>query len=54
MWIDLGELGEKTSSGQFATLYQPADLIGKRVLCVVNFSTRNIAGFVSEVLVTGF
>ena len=54
LWLDLGELGEKTSSGQFTRFYKPQDMVGKKVLCVVNFLPRNIAGFLSEVLVTGF
>ncbi len=54
MWLDLGKLGKKTSSGQFTKLYQPQDMIGRQVLCVVNFPPRNIAGFISEILVTGF
>ena len=53
MWIDFGELGTKTSSGQFTALYTPADLTGRLVVCAVNLGTRTIAGFLSEVLVMG-
>lgn len=54
MWIDFGaELGTKTSSGQYTSLYQPADLIGRLVVCAVNLGERRIAGFTSQVLVMG-
>jgi len=50
--IDLGELGEKWSSAQI-TSYTADDLVGTLVVCVCNFPPRNIAGFLSEVLILG-
>jgi tRNA-binding protein len=53
LWIDFGPLGEKTSSAQLRALYRAEDLVGRLVIAAVNLGTRNIAGFLSEVLVLG-
>jgi tRNA-binding protein len=50
--VDLGPLGEKWSSAQI-TNYTAEQLIGTLVVCVCNFAPRNIAGFMSEVLILG-
>lgn len=53
LWIDFGELGVKTSSAQVTNLYTKDDLKEKQVICVINFPSRKIGPFVSEVLTTG-
>lgn len=53
LWIDIGELGVKKSSAQITKLYTQAELIGRQVLVVTNFLPRQIADFISEVLVLG-
>ena len=52
--IDFGkDLGVKKSSAQITQKYSADELIGKQVLAVVNFPPRQIADFMSEVLVLG-
>lgn len=53
LWIDLGDLGVKRSSAQITELYQPEELVGRQVVAVVNLAPRQVANFLSEVLVLG-
>ena len=54
VWVDLGgELGVKKSSAQITDNYTPEQLIGKQVVCVVNFPEKQIGPFRSQILITG-
>jgi tRNA-binding protein len=51
--IDFGDLGVKKSSAQITDLYSKDDLLNKQITAIVNFKPRQIANFMSEVLVIG-
>ncbi len=52
--IDFGASGTRSSSAQLTITYpDPAVLVGRLVVAVVNFPGRRVAGFRSEVLVLG-
>jgi tRNA-binding protein len=54
LWIDFGEeIGVKRSSAQITECYKLEELIGKQILGVINFPPRQVADFISEVLVLG-
>jgi tRNA-binding protein len=54
IWIDFGAFGVRQSSAQLRALYSEADLVGRQVICATGLGTKRVAGFKSEVLVTGF
>ena len=52
--IDFGDdMGVKKSCAQLPQNYSIDDLMGKQVLCVVNFSPKQIGPAISEVLTLG-
>ena len=52
--IDFGEaLGIKKSSAQITQLYDTKSLLGKQILAVVNLPPKQIADYISEVLILG-
>ena len=54
LWVNFGdEIGEKKSSAQITVHYSFSELVGKRVMAVVNFPPRQIGPVKSEVLVLG-
>lgn len=54
LWIDFGpDIGTLRSSAQITIHYTPEELVGRRVLGVVNFPARQIGPVRSEVLVLG-
>ncbi len=53
MWIDFGHLGIKKSSAAVKPWYSKEDLTDRQVVAVVNFPRKQIANFLSEVLVLG-
>jgi len=52
--IDFGKtIGIKKSSAQITTHYSAEELIGKQIVAVVNFSSKQIGPLISECLVMG-
>lgn len=55
MMIDFGpEVGVKKSSAQITAHYTPETLVGRQVMAVVNFPSRQIGPVRSEVLTLGY
>ena len=53
--IDFGtDIGIKKSSAQITKYYAPETLVGRQVAAVINFPSRQIGPFMSEVLTLGF
>ncbi len=52
--VDFGpEIGRRWSSVGAKREYTPEAMLGRQVVAVVNFPPKNIAGFLSEVLILG-
>ncbi len=52
--VNLGEeIGIRHSSVKAKLAYTREELLGRQVIAVVNFPPKNIAGFLSEVLILG-
>lgn len=51
--IDFGDFGIRKTSAQITKLYEPAEIIGKQVVAVVNFPAKQIANFQSQCLLLG-
>lgn len=52
--VDFGEFGIKKSSAQITKHYSKEDLVGRQIVGVINFPTKQIGTFMSECLTTGF
>ena len=55
VWVDFGaDIGERKTSAQLTRHYTTETLVGRQVAAVVNFPTKQIGKFMSEILVLGF
>lgn len=53
LWIDFGPFGIKKTSAQITDLYKLEELIGKQIVAVINFPSKQIANMQSECLILG-
>lgn len=51
--VDFGELGQRKSSAQITKLYNTEELVGRQVICIVNFPVKQIATLYSQCLIMG-
>ena len=55
LWVDFGqEFGVRKTSAQITKNYEKGNLVGRQVAAVMNFPSKQIGKFMSEVLVLGF
>ena len=55
IWADFGpEIGERQSSVQITVHYTLEQLVGKQIVGCLNLGDKNIGGFISNFLCTGF
>ncbi len=55
IWADFGpEIGEKQTSAQITVHYKLDELVGRQIVGCLNLGEKNIGGFMSQFLCTGF
>ena len=55
LWVDFGqEFGVRKTSAQITKNYEKQNLVGRQVAAVMNFPSKQIGKFMSEILVLGF
>ena len=55
LWVDFGqEFGVRKTSAQITKNYGKQNLLGRLVAAVMNFPSKQIGKFMSEILVLGF
>ena len=55
LWVDFGqEFGVRKTSAQVTKNYEKENLMGRQVAAVMNFPSKQIGKFMSEILVLGF
>jgi len=55
VWVDFGEeFGIRQTSAQITVHYTPETLVGRQAIGCLNLGEKNIGGFISNFLCTGF